>query len=178
MLVFGVFFPFSFIFFSCKHSPFTFRSSGGKKMNSWKRIRIKFYRSESLGKVSLWGVHSSSKQVTDMRLRENSLQFPSLLQKWKIGVSEFLHVANLKCFSSGLPGLPEPVSPSLSGSQVELQAQSQVELPTTLTPAEHIVVFLPSTEPVKLLLQTGNKSDYHRGQQIPVTCSCCLNILP
>lgn len=41
-----------------------------------------------------------------MTLGENRLQFPSLLhlQKWKRGMSEFLHVANLKCFSSGLSG--------------------------------------------------------------------------
>lgn len=108
-----------------------------------------------------------------------SLQFPSLLQKWKMGESEFLHVANLKCFSSALPGTDRAclrISLWFSGGAAGTQPGK--ELPTTLTPAELIAAFLPSTEPIKLLLQTGNKSNYHCGKQIPVTCSCCLNILP
>lgn len=118
-------------------------------------------------------------QVTGMKLGENRLQFPPLLQKWKMGVSEFLHVANLKCFSSGLPGTGRAclsISPQFSGGAAGTKPGK--ELPTTLTPAEHIAVFLPSTEPIKFLQQIGNKSDYHRGQQTFVTCSCCLNILP
>lgn len=113
---------------------------GEKETNSWKRICLRFYRTEGLGgggsatlAVSLgtgcsplWETHSSSKQVTGMRLGENRLQFPSLLQKWKIEGSRFLHVANLKCFSSGLPGADRACL-SISGSQVELQAQSQVQ---------------------------------------------------
>lgn len=134
------FFPLFFYFLLSTHLSFL-DPLEGKKWNSCRRICIQFYRTESLGKggsatlpVSLGAscsplgeTHSSSNQVTVMRLRKNRLQFPSLLQKWKMGVNEFLHVANLQCFSSGSQGLAEPVSPSLPSSQVELQAQSQVK---------------------------------------------------
>lgn len=185
---------FSFFFFTLLSTQFCFLDSlGEKKRNSWKRICITFYRTEGLGESGsatlpvsleascspLWETHSYSKQVTGMRLGENRLQFPSLLQKWKMGTSEFLHVANLKCFSSGLPGTDRAcLSISLQFSGGAAGTKPGKELPTTLSPAEHIVVFLPSTEPIQLLLQIRNKSDYHRGQQIPATCSCCLNILP
>lgn len=186
------FFPLFFYFLLSTHLSFL-DPLEGKKWNSCRRICIQFYRTESLGKggsatlpVSLGAscsplgeTHSSSNQVTVMRLRENRLQFPSLLQKWKMGVNEFLHVANLQCFSSGLPGTGRAclsISPQFSGGAAGTKPSK--ELPTTLTPAEQIVVFLPSTEPIKLLLQIGNKSDYCHGQQTPVTCSCCLNILP
>lgn len=65
-------------------------------------------------------------------------------------------------------GLVQPVSPSLSLFHSGATATKPViELPTTLSPAEHTVFFVPSSKPIQLLLQPGNKSYNQGDQQIP-----------
>jgi len=83
--------------------------------------------------------------------------------KWKWVSSFMWQIWN--AFHQISQGRTQPVSPSLSLSEGGATATKPVkELPTTLSSAEHVAVFVPFTEPVQLLLQPENTSCYQRDQ--------------
>lgn len=190
--LFAILFWFSVYF---KHSFLLFRLSGGKKNR--KRILIKFYKTEGLGEGgSSTSLAAFKAGFSALPLCEKSVPLLSRSLAWsleKTGSNSHLYYSFRNgrwewvssfmwqiwnAFHQVSQALIQPVSPSLSLSQGGASATKPVkELPTTPSPAEHIVVFVPSTESIQLLLQPGNKSYYQHGQQIPVSCSCCLNIL-